>query len=139
MADYLVSKGLPFREAHRLAGRLVARLAAEGRPFAEATIDELQEISPSVRRRLLRRGRPGPGGGRQDLAGRNGAARVGEQLALARGLGQLSGSSPPESAAAAELDRRRRLEGGPARTAGPPRALLAGLSAPAPVDGAHRL
>jgi argininosuccinate lyase len=46
VADYLVEKGLPFREAHRLAGRLVAKLAGEGRAFAEAGIDELTEISP---------------------------------------------------------------------------------------------
>ncbi|HLA81455.1 MAG TPA: argininosuccinate lyase [Thermoleophilia bacterium] len=46
VADYLVEKGLPFREAHRLAGRLVAKLAGEGRTFAEAGIDELTEISP---------------------------------------------------------------------------------------------
>ena len=46
MADYLVDKGLPFREAHRVAGRLVALLAGQGRPLAEATLDELQGLSP---------------------------------------------------------------------------------------------
>ena len=30
VADYLVGKGLPFRDAHRVAGRLVALLAATG-------------------------------------------------------------------------------------------------------------
>ena len=45
VADYLVEKGLPFREAHRLAGRLVAKLGADGRTFAEARMDELMEIS----------------------------------------------------------------------------------------------
>lgn len=46
VADYLVGKGLPFREAHRAAGRLVARLAADGRPLAAAERAELGEISP---------------------------------------------------------------------------------------------
>ncbi len=46
VADYLVGKGLPFREAHRLTGRLVALLAGEGRPLAAATQSELLEISP---------------------------------------------------------------------------------------------
>jgi argininosuccinate lyase len=46
VADYLVAKGLPFREAHRAAGRLVALLAAESRPLAGARLDELREISP---------------------------------------------------------------------------------------------
>jgi argininosuccinate lyase len=45
VADYLVGKGAPFREAHRLTGRLVAKLAAEGHTFEEARIDELVEIS----------------------------------------------------------------------------------------------
>jgi argininosuccinate lyase len=45
VADYLAGKGLPFREAHRVAGRLVAHLAAQGRPLAAARLEELQEIS----------------------------------------------------------------------------------------------
>ena len=46
VADYLVNKGVPFREAHRIVGRLVGRLASEGRPLAEVRPDELAEMSP---------------------------------------------------------------------------------------------
>jgi argininosuccinate lyase len=46
VADYLVEKGLPFREAHRVAGRLVAVAARDGRPLAEVTLAELRELSP---------------------------------------------------------------------------------------------
>jgi argininosuccinate lyase len=46
VADYLVGKGMPFRDAHRVAGRLVARLAADGRPLAGACLEELRELSP---------------------------------------------------------------------------------------------
>jgi argininosuccinate lyase len=46
VADYLVGKGLPFREAHRAAGRLVAQLAAEDRSLSSAELSELQAISP---------------------------------------------------------------------------------------------
>jgi argininosuccinate lyase len=46
VADYLVGKGLPFREAHRLTGRLVALLAAQDRPLASASRAELAGISP---------------------------------------------------------------------------------------------
>jgi argininosuccinate lyase len=46
VADYLAGKGLPFREAHRVAGRVVARLAAEQRPLAAASLEELRESSP---------------------------------------------------------------------------------------------
>ncbi len=46
VADYLVEKGLPFREAHRVAGRLVALAATDSRPLAEVDLEELQELSP---------------------------------------------------------------------------------------------
>lgn len=45
LADYLVKKGMPFREAHHVAGRAV-RLARElGIPFDTLTLDHLQEMS----------------------------------------------------------------------------------------------
>lgn len=45
LADYLVKKGMPFREAHHVAGRAV-RLARElGIPFDALTLDHLQEMS----------------------------------------------------------------------------------------------
>ena len=46
VADYLVGKGLPFREAHRIAGRLVGLLAPEGRALSAATLSELKGLSP---------------------------------------------------------------------------------------------
>jgi len=41
LAEALVERGVPFREAHEAVGRLVARLVAEGRALAEATVDDL--------------------------------------------------------------------------------------------------
>lgn len=46
VADYLVDKGLPFRDAHRIVGRLVGTLAAESRSLVDATMDELAALSP---------------------------------------------------------------------------------------------
>ena len=46
VADYLVARGLPFRDAHRVTGQLVALLAAQKRPMAAATLDELAQLSP---------------------------------------------------------------------------------------------
>lgn len=46
VADYLVGKGLPFREAHRIAGRLVALLVPEKRALSSATMDELTSLCP---------------------------------------------------------------------------------------------
>jgi len=45
IADYLVGKGLPFREAHRVVGRLVAKLAREQRPFSQVCLSELKSFS----------------------------------------------------------------------------------------------
>ncbi len=45
-ADYLVAKGLPFREAHHVTGRLVARCIKEGRTLEELAPKEWAEFSP---------------------------------------------------------------------------------------------
>ena len=46
VADYLVSKGVPFREAHEVVGALVRRLIAEGRSFDDLDADEWRRYSP---------------------------------------------------------------------------------------------
>jgi argininosuccinate lyase len=42
LADYLVKRGLPFRDAHHVVGRVVARAVREGRHLHEFTLAELQ-------------------------------------------------------------------------------------------------
>jgi argininosuccinate lyase len=42
LAEYLVSKGVPFREAHRMVGRIVRHTSAQGRSLAETPIEELR-------------------------------------------------------------------------------------------------
>jgi len=46
VADYLVAKGMPFREAHEVVGALVRRLVGERRSFDTLTIDEWRAHSP---------------------------------------------------------------------------------------------
>ncbi len=46
LADYLSRKGLPFREAHRAAGRLVATALAAHKGLEDLTLPELQVVSP---------------------------------------------------------------------------------------------
>ncbi len=48
LADYLVRKGLPFREAHHAVGRAVAYGIQVGRDLAELTLAELQQFSPLI-------------------------------------------------------------------------------------------
>lgn len=45
LADYLVRKGMPFREAHHAVGDVVARAEREGKKLDEVTMDELRESS----------------------------------------------------------------------------------------------
>ncbi len=46
VADYLVRKGMPFRDAHALAGRVVQQAAAADVPLWELPYMEYQRISP---------------------------------------------------------------------------------------------
>jgi len=45
VADYLVSRGMPFRRAHEVVGGMVRRLLAEGRDFSSLTPHEWTEAS----------------------------------------------------------------------------------------------
>ena len=46
LADQLVRRGVPFREAHEVIGALVARCEREGRTFEDLTPDEFREAHP---------------------------------------------------------------------------------------------
>ena len=46
VADYLVAKGLPFRDAHEVVGALVRRLLSEGRSFENLSVDDWKSHSP---------------------------------------------------------------------------------------------
>ncbi len=45
-ADYLVGKGVPFRDAHGIVGRLVLYCIEKGIALDDMTLEEYQEISP---------------------------------------------------------------------------------------------
>ena len=45
VADFLVSKGLPFRQAHEVVGAMVRELLAQGRDFSALTLPEWQRHS----------------------------------------------------------------------------------------------
>ena len=47
LADYLVLKGVPFRDAHHVSGSLVGKCVREGRALAELSLDELHEAHPA--------------------------------------------------------------------------------------------
>ena len=45
-ADYLTKKGMPFRDAYTVTGKLVAQCTAQGKTLEELTLEELQAVSP---------------------------------------------------------------------------------------------
>jgi argininosuccinate lyase len=49
LADWLVRvKGVPFREAHHIVGRIVAAAAARGLPLHELPLADMQAVSPHM-------------------------------------------------------------------------------------------
>ena len=48
LADYLVRKGMPFREAHEVVGRIVRRAIELEKQIEEIAIEELQEFSQLI-------------------------------------------------------------------------------------------
>jgi argininosuccinate lyase len=47
IAEYLVTKGVPFRESHGIVGRLVAHGLRENKTFVEMTLKEYRRFSPA--------------------------------------------------------------------------------------------
>ncbi|MCL2462526.1 MAG: argininosuccinate lyase [Defluviitaleaceae bacterium] len=45
-ADWLVKKGVPFRDAHEILGRLVLECSARGKSLEELTLEEYRAVSP---------------------------------------------------------------------------------------------
>jgi argininosuccinate lyase len=48
LADYLVRKGLPFRHAHEIVGRLVRYALDEGKTLEDLTLPEFRRFSPLI-------------------------------------------------------------------------------------------
>ncbi len=48
LAEYLVGKGMPFRHAHHVVGRLVARAESAGKALAELPLADLREASDLI-------------------------------------------------------------------------------------------
>ena len=48
LADYLVGKGIPFREAHHITGQAVAMAEKAGKGLEDLTLGELQSLEPRI-------------------------------------------------------------------------------------------
>jgi argininosuccinate lyase len=90
-ADYLVRKGVPFRQAHDIVGKLLRTAEQAGKPWTNLPLAELQQLSPSF------------------------GADFAESLSVAAALAakKVSGGTAPDSvrAAIASLEERLRQAG----------------------------
>lgn len=46
-ADYLVKKGIPFRQAHDLVGKLLREAERQAKPWTQLSLDDFRRISPA--------------------------------------------------------------------------------------------
>ena len=55
LADYLVERGVPFREAHGITGRVVREALEKNRELTDLTLEELRAFSPRIEKGVLAR------------------------------------------------------------------------------------
>jgi argininosuccinate lyase len=84
IADLLVRKGMPFREAHGVVGAIVRTAVASGRTLSELTADELAAHSDLLGDDYYEALSDGAWIDSKVSAGGTGAARLDEQLQVAR-------------------------------------------------------
>jgi argininosuccinate lyase len=81
LADYLVRKGMPFRQAHHVVGAVVALSEKTGRPLNQLTLAELQTVDKTFSRDALGVFDLSRAMGKRNLAGAPGTKEVAKQLA----------------------------------------------------------
>ncbi len=98
LAEALVRRGVPFREAYQLIGALVRRLQEVHVPLAHTPLELAKEISPLLDADLLAIAQPSGSVKSKEVVGGTGPQSVRAQLALLRTtadqLQQLSSSLP---------------------------------------------
>ena len=80
VADYLVAKGLPFREAYQIVGRVVKDSLAKGILLKDLTIEEWREIHSVIEEDIYEKLAPRQVVAARTSEGGTGFVRVEEQL-----------------------------------------------------------
>ncbi len=89
LADYLVERGMPFREAHEIVGKLVLHCTKKGTRLTEVSLPQLQKFSKLFETDALELMDAGALVRRRDLAGGTAPRRV--RAALKRARKRLGG------------------------------------------------
>jgi argininosuccinate lyase len=86
LADYLVRKGLPFRQAHHAVGSLVAVAERQGKALNELTLAEMQSVEKRFEADALNLFELKQALARREVVGAPGTSQVRKQLARWKGL-----------------------------------------------------
>jgi argininosuccinate lyase len=86
LADYLVMKGIPFREAHHLVGQVVQKALAQGVGLRDLLLSDYQDVSKMFRRDVMSWLNFERAVERRDSIGGTARASVETQLAMAEHL-----------------------------------------------------
>jgi argininosuccinate lyase len=81
LADYLVKKGMPFRQAHHVVGAVVALAEKNCKPLNQLTLAELQGVNPTFGRDALGVFNLKTAMAKRNLTGAPGTKEVAKQLA----------------------------------------------------------
>ena len=98
LADYLTAKGVPFRQAHHVAGRLVKRALDAGKTLPELTLEEMRAESAELDAGVYRALEPETAVERRALLGGPARAMVAAELSSWRARLQARGYAADEVA-----------------------------------------
>ena len=84
LANYLVNKGVPFREAHHIVGSLVGYVLQKGKRMEELTLKELKQFSEHFGEDALKLLKPSVVADRRNTYGGTSKNRINQQLENAR-------------------------------------------------------
>jgi argininosuccinate lyase len=79
-AEYLVERGVPFREAHEAVGKAAAHATASGKPLARLSAEEWRRFHPRFEKDVLRCFDARRSLARRELVGAPGPREVARQL-----------------------------------------------------------
>jgi argininosuccinate lyase len=108
VADYLVRRGVPFRQAHDLAGKAVLAAEAAGCELWELPLAAYKKIAPEFDEDVLQAATPSGAVAAKDVPGGTAPARVMEALEAARAVA-VAHRSWVEQAAATQTAAEARL------------------------------
>ena len=86
LADYLVAKGIPFREAHRLAGKAVRAAGENQGSLEDMPLEEYQAVHPAFEADVYQVFDPRASIEKRNTIGGTGSQSVQQQIQLAKSI-----------------------------------------------------